>query len=195
MAWLYFTILILIALCGVALVIMTLPGLWLMFAATVIYALLTKGAFISWGTLLLLFVLAAVAEIMEIMSSGKGAKRAGAKRPGIWGALIGSIVGGIAGSFIPIIIIGTLIGVILGTFVGAMAGEMLFGRTAGRSAVIGLSAAGGRLFGTIIKIGFGCVMLGIILGMGLPVHFHKVSTPASLSPAPPATAPTTNHAK
>ena len=196
MAWVYYILLFLVLISGLALTVMTLPGLWLMLAATAIYALLTHGYFISWWTLAVLLVLATIAEIIEFFSSGAGAKKAGGGKAGFWGALIGGIVGGIVLSFfIPIPIFGTLVGVCVGTFVGAMAGEMLAGRKIGHSAWIGFGAARGRLFGTFIKLGFGCVMLTITMAMGFPVGgskpkvLPKVATPAILPATHPSTTP------
>jgi hypothetical protein len=190
MAWLYYAILFAILICGLALTVMTLPGLWLMLAATAIYALLTHGSFISWWTLAILLALAATAEVIEFFSSGAGAKKAGGGKAGFWGALIGGIVGGVVLSFfIPVPIFGTLIGVCVGTFVGAMAGEMLVGREVGHSAWIGFGAAKGRLFGTFIKLGFGCVMLCITMAMGFPVGGSKPGAPARI--AAPSTRPAT----
>ncbi|HEY2589427.1 MAG TPA: DUF456 domain-containing protein [Tepidisphaeraceae bacterium] len=196
MAWVYYILLFLFLISGLALTVMTLPGLWLMVAATAIYAWFTHGYFISWWTLAVLLVLATIAEIIEFFSSGAGARKAGGGKAGFWGALLGGIVGGIVLSFfIPIPIFGTLVGVCVGTFVGAMAGELLAGREVGHSAWIGFGAARGRLFGTFIKLGFGCVMLTITMAMGFPVGgskpkvLPKVATPATVPSTLPATHP------
>jgi hypothetical protein len=186
--WLYYVLLFAFLLSGLAIVIMTLPGLWLMLASATVYALLTHGRYISFWTLLILLILATLAEIIETTSSSKGAKKAGAGRPGIWGALIGGIVGGIWLSFIPIPIVSTLVGVCLGTFAGAMIAEMFWGRDLGRSAWIGVGAVKGKLFGTFIKLGFGLLMLVITMGMGLPINFHRAAASAAPRGQPPTTA-------
>jgi uncharacterized protein YqgC (DUF456 family) len=192
MAWLYYLILFVFLLAGLALTVMTLPGLWLMLAATAIYAWVTHGDYIGWWTLLLLLLLATVAEIIEFVSSGAGAKRAGGGRAGLWGAIIGGILGGIFLSFVPIPILSTLVGVCLGTFLGAMIGEFAAGREIAHSAMIGVGAAKGRLFGTVIKMGFGCIMLVITMGVGIPIHRHKTAPPRTAAPTVvPTTTPTT----
>jgi uncharacterized protein YqgC (DUF456 family) len=195
MAWLHYLLLFVFELAGIAITVMTLPGLWLMLASAAVYALLTHGNYIGWWTLATLLLLATVAEIIEFTSSGAGAKRAGAGRAGIWGAIIGGIVGGIVLSFfIPIPVFGTLVGVCLGTFLGAMIGEFAFGREITHSLKIGFGAAKGRLFGTFIKLGFGCVMLVITMGVGLPIGGRKSAPSKLIAPAPtvlPSTAPTT----
>ena len=118
--WFYYVILFLLLLAGLALTLMTLPGLWVMVGSAAGYAWLTKGHFIGWKTLVILLIWAGIAEIVELISSGAGAKKAGGGRAGLWGALVGGIVGGIWLSFIPIPILSTLVGVCLGTFLGAM---------------------------------------------------------------------------
>ena len=193
MAWVYYVLLFAFLLTGLALTVMTLPGLWLMLASAAVYALLTHGWFVSWWTLLVLLALAGTAEIIELLSSGAGAKKAGGGRAGLWGALIGGILGGIFLSFIPIPLLSTLVGVCLGTFLGAMVGELVVGREMGHSAWIGFGAAKGRLFGTFIKLGFGLTMLCIILVMGFPVGGSKPAKAAAVRTrvASPATVPAT----
>lgn len=171
--WLYYLILAALLLGGLAIVIMTLPGLWVMVGSAAAYAWLTHGYFIGWRTLAFLLVWAGIAEVIEVASSGAGAKKAGGGRAGLWGALIGGIVGGIWLSFIPIPLVSTLAGVCLGTFLGAMTGELAMGRHVGRSAWIGFGAARGRLVGTFVKLGFGVVMLILTLVMGLPIGGSK----------------------
>jgi uncharacterized protein YqgC (DUF456 family) len=194
MAWLYYLLLLVFELAGIAITVMTLPGLWLMLAAAAVYALLTHGNYIGWWTLATLLVLATVAEIIEFTSSGAGAKRAGGGRAGLWGALLGGLLGGIFLSFIPIPVLSTLVGVCLGTFLGAMIGELAFGREITHSLKIGFGAAKGRLFGTFIKLGFGCVMLMITMAVGLPIGGRKAvpgKTVAPVTTVAPSTAPAT----
>lgn len=168
MRWLLYCCLFALLLTGLAVTVMTLPGLWLMLAVSALYGWGTGWQYLGWKTLGVLLALAALAEVIEITSAGAGAKRAGGGRRGMWGALIGGIIGGIVLS-IPLWFVGTLIGVCIGTFAGAMIGEFSAGRNLGRSALIGASAAGGRLKGTLIKVGFGCLMLVIAMWMALPI--------------------------
>jgi len=177
MDWIYYLCLIALGLLGLCITIMTLPGLWLMLAAAAGYAMLTHWQFIGPRTLLVLFVLALVAEVLETLSAGRAARRAGGSRRGMWGALIGAIAGGLFLT-IPLLFVGTLIGVCIGTFIGAMIGELTGGRDVGESAWIGASAAHGRLIGTLIKLAIGCAMFAILLWTACPRHLAKSTSPS-----------------
>jgi len=171
---------------GLLITVMALPGLWLMLAATAGYAWLTHGAYIAWRTLAVLLALALVAEVIEAASAGAGAKRAGGGRRGLWGAIIGGILGGIFLSFIPIPILSTFVGVCLGTFLGATIAELSGGRELGRSAIIGVGAAAGRVKGTLLKLGFGLLMMAIVLWSGLPINRRHALPSASPGTQPAA---------
>lgn len=189
---LLYLLLFVVLLLGLLITVMTLPGLWLMLAGAAMYAWLTHWAYMGPWTLATLLVLALAGEIVEIASSGAGAKRAGAGRRGLWGALIGGILGGLFLSVIPIPILSTLVGVCLGTFLGAAIGELSGGREVGHSALIGVSAAKGRLVGTFQKLGFGCLMFLIAMVVGFPLPRHKTTATSKPRPSPatlPATAP------
>ena len=186
----YYAILFLLLLTGLAITVMTLPGLWLMLASAAAYAWLTGGRFLGWRTLVALLILAGLGEVVELAFAGGGAKKAGAGRRGTWGALIGGLLGGIFLSFIPIPVVSTLVGVCLGTFLGAMIGELSGGREFGHSAVVGVGAAKGRLMGTLAKTALGGVMMALVLWTALPFH-GRTSTPAATTRQVPTTTPAT----
>lgn len=169
MDWLYYAILAAVLLCGLALNVLTLPGNWLMLLAAVGYAALTHWTHVGWKTLVALLVLAVVAEVVEFAAAGRAASVAGGS---IWGT-IGAIIGGIAGAIlltplIPIPVLGTIAGILAGTFVGAAGGEMLSGKSVGASARIGGFATKGRLYGTLLKLGFAVVMFVVAMVAALP---------------------------
>jgi uncharacterized protein YqgC (DUF456 family) len=179
MPFLYYAILFLLLLVGMAITVMTLPGLWLMLASTALYAWLTHWQYISWKTLLTLLVLSALGEVVELAFSAGGARQSGAGRRGTWGALIGGLLGGLFLSFLPLWPVSTLVGVCLGTFLGALIGELSGGREFGHSAIVGVGAAKGRLMGTLAKVAIGGIMLAITLWIALPLpsRTHKTSAP------------------
>jgi uncharacterized protein YqgC (DUF456 family) len=185
----YYILLFLLLLTGMAITVMTLPGLWLMLASTAIYAWLTDWQYIGWKTLLTLLILAGLGEVVELAFSAGGARQSGAGRRGTWGALIGGLLGGLFLSFIPIPVISTLVGVCLGTFLGALIGELSGGREFSHSAIVGVGAAKGRLMGTLAKVAIGGIMLAITLWIALPLP-ARAQKPIAPQLSPTTTAST-----
>lgn len=182
MHWLYYALMILVDLGGLVLAAFTLPGLWLMLGAAAVYSLLTHGFYLGVMSLVVLLLLAGGSEIAEFTLGGAGAKKAGATRWGIGGALVGGILGGIfLTAFIPIPVIGTIVGICLGSFLGAFGIEMVMGQTVPTSARIGLGAAKGRLFGIMSKVIVGLVMIAIAIFAGFP-YPHRSPAPAAKIP-------------
>jgi uncharacterized protein YqgC (DUF456 family) len=187
-AVLFYLLLLVTDLCGIVLTAFTLPGLWLMVAGAAIYAWLTGGHFISWQTLIALLLLALIAEIVEIILGGAGAKKAGASGWGITGGFVGGIVGGIClSAVIPIPILGTVIGICLGCFIGAFAVELLLGQTLTQSVKIGFGSAAGKLTGIVGKVMIGVLMFFITLIAGCPHHGSNPPAVMRLTTQPTAT--------
>jgi uncharacterized protein YqgC (DUF456 family) len=128
--------------------------------------------------------------VLETVGGGAGAKREGASRRGIFAAIVGGIVGGIFLSFlIPIPVLGTIIGACLGSLVGAMVVELYLGKELEHSFRIGVGAAKGRFVGIVSKLGFGVLILMIVVWMGLPMGAPAPG--AGIVPVPATTRPTT----
>jgi uncharacterized protein YqgC (DUF456 family) len=167
MYWLYYILLLIVSAASMALVVVTLPGLWVMTAAAAIYALLTHEAYVGYKSLIALFLLALVAEVLELTAGGAAAKKAGGSRRATIGAFFGGIAGGIIGSFVlPLVL--TIIGVCIGSLVGAALGEITVARETGQALRVGWGAAKGRFLGVLLKVAFGTVMLLIILIAAFP---------------------------
>jgi uncharacterized protein YqgC (DUF456 family) len=190
MAWAYYLLLLATDAAGLLLAAFTLPGLWLMLAAAAGYAFLTHGQYLSYKSLIVLLILATLAEIAEFVLGGAGAKKAGASKWGIVGGLIGAILGGLfLTGVIPIFApLSTIIGICLGSFAGAFGIELALGRPIMQSVNIGYGAAKGRLIGIANKVAVGVVMLLITMWVALPIHGSNppaavptVATPATTS--------------
>jgi|SRR5581483_5727458 len=184
--WLLYLILLAVLLAGVAINIVTLPGLWLMVGAAALYAIATHFLFLGKYTLMVLFGLALAGEIVEMFVGGAGAKKAGGGRRAIIGAVIGGIVGGIFLTFIPIPVVSTIVGVCLGSFLGAMFFELAAGEEISHSLRVGLGAAQGRFMGIVTKLAFGVVMLCIALWAALPIGAKAAASPATQPASSPA---------
>ena len=115
-----------------AIVLIGLPGTWIMIALAFGIALLQRlwapaGSewLVPWWVFVVAIVIAIIGEVLEFMAGALGAKKGGASKQGMFGALIGGFAGTILGTFlIPIPIVGSLIGAILGCGVGAVIGEL-----------------------------------------------------------------------
>jgi uncharacterized protein YqgC (DUF456 family) len=167
MEWLLYVVaacfFIVAAVC-VALVVLQLPGGWIILALAVVIEWIDglylpperQPTFPVW-LLVATFGLLVIGEIVEFVASAEGARRGGSSRRGMVGALIGGVVGAILLTppllFIPVV--GTLLGAVIGTFVGAVVGEITAQqpRTMKQSLRPATGAAIGRVMGTVSKVG------------------------------------------
>ena len=143
------------------LVVLGMPGNWLMVVGAALLAWYEPAMFSIW-TLVAMGVLAAVGEVLELVAGVAGSKKAGGTRRGAAGALVGGLIGGVAATFlIPIPVIGTLIGACVGAGLGAGGFELTGGRTMDDAVKSGVGAGVGRLVGTGVKLAIG-VMIWVI---------------------------------
>lgn len=183
MPWLLYILLAVVLIGGLYINLVGAPGLWVMVLATAIYAWLTHFAYAAGRTLLTIVLLALAAEVVEFLVAGRGAKKAGASRAGIWGAIIGSLVGGVLFTGIIVFpIVSTIFGVCLGAFMGAVVGEVFAGSNAGQSLRVGWGAARGRLMAIFTKLAFGCaIFIVALIACRPPISWHwgKAHRPSS----------------
>lgn len=147
-------ILVLIGAAGV--VLPALPGVPLVFAGLLLAA--WAGGFEQVGVvpLVILGVLTVLSLGVDFAATAMGAKRVGASRLALLGAVIGTFAGLAAG----------LVGVFVGPFVGALVGELLHQRKLdpqglGHAARVGAGTWIGILVGVVLKLGVVFAMLGV----------------------------------
>jgi uncharacterized protein YqgC (DUF456 family) len=154
------------------LTLLSLPGNWLMAVLTAVYAWLVPAqstVAIGWKTVVALFLLALLGEIIELISGAVGVTGAGGSRFGAAMALMGSIVGAFIGVVVgvPIPLIGSIVAAVVFAGLGAMAGAVLGETWAGRDLDttwrIAKLAFWGRLAGTLGKVIVGAVMIAIVI--------------------------------
>ena len=149
---LYYVLAVILILVGIAGVILpALPGLPLVFAGMLLAAWAGDFQQIGWLTLVVLGVLTLVSVAVDFFATMVGAKRVGASRK----ALLGAVVGTFAGLFFG------PVGLFAGPFVGALLGELWHGRELGKAAKVGLGTWLGILLGTVLKLGLAFAMLGL----------------------------------
>jgi len=135
------------------LIVLGLPGLWIMVASAVTYNLIVPGDPIGWVTLIVVGVLALIAELLDFSMTGRYARKYGGSRRSGWGAILGGIVGAMVG--VPVPIIGPVIGAFVGSFIGALIAELTGGSSAGDATRVAKGALIGRVVSTVLKIGIG----------------------------------------
>lgn len=149
---LYYVLAVILILVGIAGVILpALPGLPLVFAGMLLAAWAGDFQQIGWLPLVVLGVLTLVSVAVDFFATMLGAKRVGASRK----ALLGAVVGTFAGLFFG------PVGLFAGPFVGALLGELWHGRELGKAAKVGLGTWLGILLGTVLKLGLAFAMLGL----------------------------------
>ena len=149
----YLLILAGVIILSLILIVLGLPGLWIMVATAVAYNLIVPGEPIGWVTLVAVAVLALIAELLEFSLTGRYARKYGGSRRAGWGAILGGIVGAMVG--LPVPIIGSVIGAFLGSFLGALIAEFTGGSSAGDATRVAKGALIGRVVSTVLKIGIG----------------------------------------
>ena len=140
----------------VALILLGLPGTWLMIATAAVAEWCTTRTLFHMATLGVAVGLAALGETIEFLASAGGAKRAGATRSGAVGALMGGIVGAILGTiFIPVPLLGSLAGGAAGAFAGSAISEHGGGKELRDAMHVGRGAAVGHVLGMLGKLAMG----------------------------------------
>jgi len=156
MAYLWAIALIALNTVWLGLVLLGLPGIWLMVASAAVVAWWQHGGgapMFGVATLATIVALAVVGEILEFAAGAAGSRGAGGTRRGTVGALMGGLVGAVAGTILlPMPFLGSLIGASVGAALGALGLELTGGKAMRDSVRTGLGAGAGRLLGTVLKL-------------------------------------------
>jgi uncharacterized protein YqgC (DUF456 family) len=133
-------------------VLPVLPGHLILLLAAVAHRLMLgkQGSGLEWWSFVILGVLMAISQTLEMLSGAAGSKWFGGSRWGALGAVIGAIMGMF---FFPI-------GLLAGPLVGAFVMEIAFAKKQTRPAVVsGVGSVVGTLAGMGIKIAIGGLMV------------------------------------
>ena len=141
----------LIALGLVGALIPTVPGIPLIFIGIWLIAGIDHYHHLGYGWLIGIAAVGAVGMTIDLLAGVLGAKRVGASRQAVLGALLGTIIGLFFG----------LPGVLLGPFLGAVLGELTAGSSVLRSTNVGIGAWLGLIFGTIVKLASSLIMIAL----------------------------------
>ncbi|MGO4549496.1 DUF456 domain-containing protein [Lysobacter sp. 2RAF19] len=143
-------LLVLVGLAGV--ILPALPGLPLVFAGMLLAAWAGNFQEIGWVTLVVLGLMTAVSFVIDFWATAHGAKRVGASKQAIWGAILGTFAG---------LFVMPPLGLFIGPFVGALIGELIHGREIRQAAKVGFGTWLGIVLGIVLKLGLAFAMLGV----------------------------------
>ena len=144
-------VLVIIGLVGT--VLPALPGVPLIFGGLLLIAYQDGFNKVGVITLIVLGILAVLAFVIDYLAAVFGAKRAGASRLAIIGAIVGTLLGLFFG----------FVGLIIGPFVGAVAGEFIARQNAVQAGKVGLATWLGIVIGVAAKLGIAFLMVGIFV--------------------------------
>lgn len=142
-----------VLLLSLVLIVLGLPGLWIMIATAVTYTLIVPGRPIGWFTIGAICILGIIAELLDITLAGRFARKYGGSRRAGWGAIIGGMIGAFVG--LPIPVVGSMVGALVGAFAGALVAELRGGAGTNAATRVATGALLGRVAGTVIKIALG----------------------------------------
>jgi hypothetical protein len=134
-------------------VIPWMPGALFIVAGAVLWAFATDFVTLGVGRLVILGALAALSFLLDFVVGALGARRYGASRWGVVGAIAGAVVGLFFGP----------LGLIFGSVAGAIAGEMLRGGDVEGSVRSGFGALVGLLLGLVADLAIAVTMIGLFL--------------------------------
>ena len=135
----------------VMLVLLQLPGGWLMVVFTGMASWVSPQTISPW-TIVFLVVLAMLGEFLEFVGSAGGCRKAGGSLRASFLGMIGAVAGAIIATFaIPVPVVGTIAGACMGAGFGSYLGDQWAGHGHEQSVVAATGAAAGRLYGTGLK--------------------------------------------
>ena len=151
--WSAATLLVVAGLLG--LVLPAIPGAPLIFAGLLLAAWAENFTYIGFWTLVALGLIALLTYGIDFWATMFGAKKFGASKRAVVGALIGAAAGLFMG----------LPGMIFCPFIGAVIGELSAQPNIQRATQAGIGAAIGLVIGAALKIAMAFAMIGIFVAM------------------------------
>lgn len=142
-------VLILVGIAGT--VLPALPGLPLVFTGMLLAAWAGHFQQVGWIALVILGALTLLSVAVDLFATAVGAKRVGASKLAVAGAMLGTFAGLFFGP----------IGLFTGPFVGALGGELLHGREVRKATRVGFGTWLGIMAGVVLKLGLAFAMLGL----------------------------------
>ena len=149
-ALLWIIALALIAIGVAGTILPAIPGVTLVFLGMLLGAWIDGFARIPVWLVVIFALLTAVAWAVDYFAAAAGAKRAGASKLAVVGAMVGTVAGIFTG----------FIGLLFMPLVGAAVGEFIAQRDLRRAGTVGVATWLGLLVGTAIKVAIVFAMIG-----------------------------------
>ena len=127
-----------------------IPGVTLVFLGMLLAAWIDDFARIPLWLVVIFAILTAVAWAIDYLAASEGAKRAGASKLAVLGAMIGTVAGIFMG----------FVGLLFMPLVGAAVGEYIAQRDLRRAGNVGVATWLGLLVGTAVKVAIVFAMIG-----------------------------------
>ena len=134
-------------------VLPALPGTLFIFLAFLLGAWIDNFQVIESTTVIIAGVICVVAQILDYIAGILGAKRAGASKEAIIGALIGTVAGVLSG----------FIGLLFFPLLGAFAGEYIAISDIRRAGNVGIATWLGMLIGAVAKLVLAFTTIGLFI--------------------------------
>lgn len=134
-------------------VLPALPGTLLIFLAVLLGAWIGDFQQVTVTTVVIAGVICVLAQVLDYVAGMLGAKRAGASREAVIGAMIGTVVG----------LFGGLVGLLFFPLIGAAIGEYLAISDFRRAGNVGVATWIGMIVGAVAKVALAFVTVGIFV--------------------------------
>jgi uncharacterized protein YqgC (DUF456 family) len=149
--WLIGAVLVVAGLAGV--VLPAIPGAPLIFTGLVLAAWAEDFTYVGFWTLAAVGLLALLSYAVDFWATMFGAKRFGASKRAVIGALVGMLIGIFLG----------FVGVLFGPFIGAVIGELSVRGNLQQATRAGIGATIGVVLGAALKLALAFAMIGIFV--------------------------------
>lgn len=134
-------------------VLPAVPGPVLVFGGLFLAAWAEGFVYVGWGTIAVLALLTVLAYAVDFGASVLGARRVGASKSGLVGAMVGTVAG------LPL----GLPGILLGPFIGATIGELTARKDLRAAGRVGMGTWLGLVLGAALELTLVFLMIGIFL--------------------------------
>lgn len=131
-----------------------LPGLSLILVSYAVYGFVTSWQKVTIFSVIIMTLVVFISLGIDLFAASIGAKKYGASKSGVWGAILGGILG---------IVIFNFFGLFFGPPTGAFIGELIDGKPHPLAMKATLGSVIGLLAGGFIKIIIGVTMIGVFI--------------------------------